>query len=95
MLWRLSELRNKEVINIKEGTRLGFISDVEFDMSTGKVLSVIVPGPSKFSSVFGKRDDYMIPFADIQKTGNDIILVSYEEREVENAPRNRSRFYKE
>ena len=95
MLWRLSELRNKEVINIKEGTRLGFISDVEFDMSTGKILTIIVPGPSKFGSVFGKRDDYMIPFSDIQKTGSDIILVSYEEQEVLNAPRNRSRFYKE
>ena len=28
---RIGELRNKEVVNMKDGGRLGFVSDVELD----------------------------------------------------------------
>ena len=34
-MWRLGDLRRKEVVNIRDGTRLGFVTDVEIDESTG------------------------------------------------------------
>lgn len=33
-----------KVINVKDCKRLGFVGDVDFDISTGKMLAIIVPG---------------------------------------------------
>ena len=40
---RLSELRYREVINISDGTRLGFVSDAILDLTGGRVS--FRPGP--------------------------------------------------
>ena len=40
---RISELKQKEVINVKDCKRLGFVGDVDFDMKTGCMLAIIVP----------------------------------------------------
>ena len=42
---RISELKQKEIINVKDCKRLGFTGDVDFDMKTGCLLALIVPGP--------------------------------------------------
>jgi len=41
---RICELKQREVINVKDCKRLGFVGDVDFDISTGKMLAIIVPG---------------------------------------------------
>ena len=51
---RICDLREKEVINICDGERLGFVEDVEFDLCTGKITHIIVPGPCKFFGVLGR-----------------------------------------
>ncbi|MDK2798883.1 MAG: hypothetical protein PWP27_555 [Clostridiales bacterium] len=72
---RASDFRQKEVINIADGKRLGFVYDVEIDMSKGVIESIIVPGPGKFLGLFGHDTDYVIPWDSIKKVGEDIILV--------------------
>ena len=46
---RLTELRYREVINISDGTRLGFVSDAILDLTSGRVLALI-PGTSRSGS---------------------------------------------
>ena len=48
---RMCELRQKEVVNICTGKRLGCIVDVEIDVRCGEVEAVIIPGPER-SAVF-------------------------------------------
>ena len=72
---RLSELRYKEIINISNGHRLGFVSDAELDPATGQLGALIVPGPARFFGLFGREDDYILPFEHISRIGEDIILV--------------------
>lgn len=71
---RLSDLRNKEVINVKDCCRLGNVCDLEFDCKTGCVTAIIVPGPSRFC-FFGYDCEYVIPWKCICQIGRDIILV--------------------
>jgi YlmC/YmxH family sporulation protein len=78
MQCRIAELRCKEVINVCSGFRLGFVSDVEFDIMTGQVLSIVIPGPYRFLGLFGRSEDYIIPWSSIRKIGDDIILVETE-----------------
>lgn len=75
---RVTELRCKEVINITDGLRLGFVSDVEVQLPEGKVLALVVPGPCRFFGLFGRKDDFVIPWHCIRRIGSDIILVELE-----------------
>lgn len=75
MLSRFSDLRYKEVINVNSGHRLGYVCDLEMDMEEGKLLSIIVPGPSRLGGVLGREDDYVLPWGCIRRIGEDIILV--------------------
>ncbi|NMB08164.1 MAG: YlmC/YmxH family sporulation protein [Tissierellia bacterium] len=73
---KLSEMREKEVINIKDGVKIGFIYDFEIDLENGRVLAVVVPGPGKVLGIFGKNNDYVIEWQEIVKIGADAILVN-------------------
>ena len=75
---RVTDLRCKEVINVTDGLRLGFVSDVEILLPEGKVLALVVPGPCRFFGLFGLKDDFVIPWNCIRRIGSDIILVELE-----------------
>ena len=79
---RISELKQKEVINVKDCKRLGFVGDVDFDMQTGCLLAIIVPGPGCICGFLGREKEYIIPFCDICQVGDDIISVSYTHLDV-------------
>jgi YlmC/YmxH family sporulation protein len=72
---RTSELRAREVVNIVDGKRLGAINDVELDLATGRVIALIVPGGGRFFGLFGRDEEYIIPWDRIRKIGADVILV--------------------
>ncbi len=75
MVLKMSELRCKEVICLADGRRLGFVCDLEVDIPEGCVKNIIVPGPCRFFGLFGRKDDFVIPWCAIRRIGPDIILV--------------------
>lgn len=75
MALRFSELRCKEVINVSDGARLGYVSDLELDCEAGRVLALVVPVPGKFFGLLLSPGDYVIPWPCIRRIGGDIILV--------------------
>lgn len=68
-----SDLKEKEIINIYDGKKLGHIVDILFDHETGTIQGVVVPGERK---LFKKSDDIFIPLGKLKKIGDDVILVS-------------------
>ena len=72
---RLSEMKQKEVINIKDCSRLGFVGDVDIDICTGRVTALIIPGPGCLWGFLGRESEYVIPWRDVKQIGDDIILV--------------------
>ena len=72
----IADLQRKEVINIHDGTRLGFVYDIEFDIEKGVITALRIPGRSSgVMSLFGKTEDFVVPWESIKKIGDDIILV--------------------
>lgn len=71
---RAMTFKQKEVINLLDGKRLGYVQDVEADFSTGKITAIIVPGNNKIFSM-NNKNDFVIPWDKIVKIGDDIILV--------------------
>lgn len=72
---RICELRQKEVINVCDGCRLGFATDLVFDLESGCIEALIVPGPCKLWGILGRDQEYVIPFCCICNVGPDVILV--------------------
>jgi len=72
---RIADLRCKEVINICDGFRMGYVCDVLLNSATGQILAIVVPGQCRFFGLFGREDDYIIPWDCIRRMGDDIILV--------------------
>ncbi len=79
---KTADFRQKEVINIATGQRIGYISDVDIDMNNGTLNSVIIPGNGKFFGLFGGEKDIVIPWDAIRTIGDDIILVDYNDQTV-------------
>lgn len=79
---RVADLTEKEVINIKDGARLGFVTDVDINIKTGCVVKIIVAGPCKAFGLFGRETEYVISWCDIKKIGDDIILVDVDVNSV-------------
>lgn len=69
------DFKHKEVININDGKRLGFVQDVTADLESGVITSIIVPGNTKLLNLFAGNNDIVIPWNQIKCIGEDIILV--------------------
>lgn len=69
------DFKHKEVVNIKNGKRLGFVQDVCADLETGMITSIIVPGSNKLLNMFTQGNDIVIPWQNIKCIGDDLILV--------------------
>lgn len=73
-----SDFRQKEVINIRDGRRLGTIIDMEFNLHEGRITAIVVPGASRWLGLVKSEDDLVIPWEKIKKIGDDVILVDVE-----------------
>lgn len=72
---RLSELQNKKVVNVHDGSYIGDIIDV--NISNEGVLESLIVEKSKFLiSRFTTKDEILIKWDKIEKIGEDVILTS-------------------
>ncbi len=69
------DFKHKEVININDGKKLGFVQDVCADLETGTITSIIVPGNNKIMNVFSSGNEKVIQWQNIKCIGEDVILV--------------------
>ena len=71
----LSDLQNKDIINLSDGSKIGNIIDAMFNISNGMIEKIIIE-PSK--NVFSfKNNAIEIKFSSIKKIGEDVILIDY------------------
>ena len=72
-LLRISKLGEKEVINLCDGARLGCVSDVLIDSSTGRLCALLIP--AKKEGLFAPNCEYEVPWCDIERIGSDYIFL--------------------
>jgi YlmC/YmxH family sporulation protein len=77
MMVKISEFQIKDVVNVSDGKRLGNIGDIEINLTTGKIDAVVISGSGRVLGFFGKDEDIVIPWKNIIKIGQDVILVRY------------------
>ncbi len=72
---RVTDLRDKEIINVSDGCRFGYVGDVEVDLENGRVIALIVPGRLRLFGLLGREEDWIFPWESVRRFGEDIILV--------------------
>lgn len=73
---RIDEIRSRQVVCVRDGTVLGYVSDIELDTESGRLTSLIIMGGLKFLGLFGREEDIIIPWEDIAVIGEETILVN-------------------
>ena len=82
MVCSFSGLRDKEIVNMKTGIKIGYVDDMELDTSNGTIISLIVYGKPRAFGIMGRDRDIVIKCGNIRLIGEDTILVDFEESAV-------------
>lgn len=76
MIVRIAELKDRQVVCVKDGAILGYVGDIELDTENGKLSSLVIFGKAKGLGLFGREDDLVIPWDSIDIIGDETILVN-------------------
>ncbi|MFT8361734.1 MAG: YlmC/YmxH family sporulation protein [Sporolactobacillus sp.] len=74
---RISDFQTKEIVNVENGKRLGHIGDLDVNLTTGRIENLIIPGSGKVMGLFGRENDIVVPWNNIVRIGDDVILVRF------------------
>lgn len=74
MICSLTELKDKDIINICSGENLGYADDVCLDTKTAAVTGLIIYGKPRYFGIFGPREKYIVSYENIRLIGKDVIL---------------------
>lgn len=74
---KISDFQVKDVVNVADGKKLGNIGDLEINLQTGQIESIVIPGAGKMLGLFGREEEIVIPWRNIVKIGADVILVRF------------------
>ena len=69
----MSDLQQKDIINVLNGTRIGKIIDIEVN-ETGLITNLVV-GETRMMKRFNQVGEVKINFSQIKRIGTDVILV--------------------
>lgn len=72
---RLSDLQSKDIVNLIDGKKIGNIIDVVIDKD-GNMESLIVQKSKFISNIFSNKDEIEVKWKQIEKIGEDVILVN-------------------
>lgn len=76
---RFEELKDREIININTGEKLGVFGncDLDIDITSGKIISLIISESTSIFTFFSKQEESLkIPWDKIVKIGKDTIMIS-------------------
>ena len=73
---RFSDLKRKEVISEVDGVKIGYIDDLILDKNSAKVVAIVIFDRNFLFGIFGRREDYIIPWEKIRLIGEDAIIIS-------------------
>ncbi|MFS0861406.1 YlmC/YmxH family sporulation protein [Fredinandcohnia sp. 179-A 10B2 NHS] len=72
---KISDFQTKDVVSVADGRRLGNIGDIDINLATGKIESIVITGSGGVLGLFGREQEVVIPWRNIIKVGKDVILV--------------------
>ena len=72
---KISELQERQIINIADGKCLGSMKDIELDLEEGRICSIVLPGSTGLWGLLQNKDELLIPWENVVRIGVDVVLV--------------------
>ncbi len=79
---RLSALRRKEVINLEDGRRIGYVCDADVDLQDGSIKAIMVRVKPSYIEGFGRCRELIIPYNRVVHAGGDVVIVKAEMQNI-------------
>jgi len=86
---RMGQLQVKEVISIGDGSRYGYVGDLELDLESGQITALVIRGRLRLFGLLGREEDIVIPWENVKRFGEDTILVDGFPRQLDSGRRRR------
>ena len=91
---RYTDLKHKEVISAVDGVRIGYVDDIIVETNSASVVAFVIFNGFFPFRLFGKSEDYIIPWEKIQMIGEDVIIISCKTPKPQKNARKRLFFWK-
>ena len=72
---RITQMCRKEIVDIRTGNCYGTLGDLEVDLDSGEIRSLVVPGRLRLFGLLGRERERVFPWGAVRCFGEDIILV--------------------
>lgn len=79
-MFKITDLTRKDIINVKDGAKLGPVKDVHIDPVEGKIRAVVLEGPRRLFGLLKAGGDTVVPWERIRLVGVDAVLVEVDPR---------------
>ncbi|MDD4238996.1 MAG: YlmC/YmxH family sporulation protein [Desulfotomaculaceae bacterium] len=78
MAFKISELVQRDIVNLIDGSKLGAVKDVQIDVATGQLLALVLSSEKKYFGLLNAGRDVVVPWENIRKIGVHTVLVEVE-----------------
>lgn len=76
----VSELQLKDVVNVNDGRKLGYVGDLQVNARDGRIAALVIPRRTGWRQLWRQsEDEWVIPWNNIVKCGADVILVKLDD----------------
>ena len=76
---KISDLQERQIVNIADGKCLGNIKDIELNMREGTIQALVLPGTGGFRGFLQNQGELLIPWHKVVRIGVDVVLIDMPE----------------
>ena len=76
---KISDLQERQIVNIADGKCLGNIKDIELNVLDGTIQALVLPNTGGFWSMLQNQGDLLIPWQKVIRLGVDVVLIDMPE----------------
>ena len=77
------DIKGKDVINVRDGVRIGYICDILINEKKGVIDSIIVnKDERKLYGFWSRSKEYIIPFESVKKLEGDVVLTDFNKENI-------------
>ena len=76
---KISDLQERQIVNIADGKCLGNIKDIELNVLDGTIQALVLPNTEGFWSMLQNQGELLIPWQKVIRLGVDVVLIDMPE----------------
>lgn len=76
---KISDLQERQIVNIADGKCLGNVKDIELNLARGVIEALVLPGPGGLRGILQNQGELLIPWQKVVRIGVDVVLIDMPE----------------